>query len=68
VYRALISVPISAKTDNDAYERAQQLAASLMEEGAVIGHVEAVYALPEGDLLRAGRVVWIDPSFEKQIP
>lgn len=67
-YRALISVPISADSDEEARDIADDYAASLLDptgEG-VVGHTEVVGE--SEDLRSITRAVYVDPGFERQIP
>ena len=42
MYRAWISVPVNEDNVDEAFDRAVELAHSLHEDGAVIGHLEAL--------------------------
>ena len=64
-YRAIISVPVTAKTDDEALDIAVARAHSLMDsDGVVRGHLEF---LGEGEL-GVFRVVEEDPGFRQQVP
>jgi hypothetical protein len=68
-YRALISVPISAKSDEDAVRQGVDYAHSLCHPGSevIAGHLELVGEVREG-LLGVLRVVDAEPQLLKQLP
>lgn len=68
-YRALVSVPISADSDDDAVRQGVEYAHSLHHPGGkgVAGHLELVGEVREG-LMEIIRVVDEDPLFTKQLP
>ena len=65
-YRALISVPISANSDDHAWTQAVKYAHSLMDDNCVVGHVEQVAECENGSLT-TNRVVYRDSGLTKQI-
>lgn len=69
-YRALISLPISADTDEKAWNQAAKYAHSLRHAASrvVAGHLELLGEVANGDLLRVGRVVDMDPHLLQQLP
>jgi hypothetical protein len=69
IYRALISVPISASSDDEAVSKGVKLAHSVTHPGSgvVAGHLELVGEVREG-LFEIVRVVDEDPLFTKQLP
>jgi hypothetical protein len=69
-YRALISVPISADSDDGAVEQAYEFANSVMHPSSevVAGHLEFVGEVQAGSVLEVTRVVEVDPQFAKQLP
>ena len=67
-YRALISIPIRAESDDDAIRLAEERAASVHHpDGSVAGHVELV-GETHAVLLEIDRVVFSDPLFLLQLP
>jgi hypothetical protein len=56
-YRALISVPLEAADDDDAWAQADRIAAAITDAGVIIGHTERV--------TRPGAVVYEDPGFRR---
>jgi hypothetical protein len=68
-YRALLSVPIKADSDEEALSVAIQHANSLTHPGSevIAGHLEMLGEVAEG-LLRIARVVDSDPQFLSQLP
>ena len=63
-YRALISVPIEANTDDEAWSQAVDYANLLRKPNHVIrGHVELVTEVAD-DVRR----VWEDPGLRRQLP
>ncbi len=67
-YRALISIPIQAESDDDAIRVAEEQAASVRHpDGEVAGHVELV-GKTHGYLLEVDRVVFTDALFLRQLP
>lgn len=68
-YRALISIPIQADSDDDAISVASEEAASLRTPGGAVvtGHVELVGEARE-DLVEIVRVVHADAAFLRQLP
>ena len=68
-YRALISIPISAETDDDAVSQGAEYAHSLLDPdgGVVIGHLEFVGEVDKGQLA-VRRVVDEEPEFRHQFP
>ena len=69
-YRALISVPISATSDDDAIRQGVDHAHSLLHPGGkiVAGHLEFVGEVQEGSAMEIVRVVDQDPLFARQLP
>jgi hypothetical protein len=68
-YRALISVPITANDDEDAMEIGARHAHTLAHPDnptAVAGHLEFLGEVG-GDIMEVARVVWADPSFQRQL-
>ena len=67
-YRALISVPIAAEDDDEAFDRAAAYARSLRHPGssAIAGHVELVIEAYTNSL-KAKRVVDEDPGLWAQL-
>ncbi len=68
-YRALISIPISAETDAEAWRKATAHAHALKHEGSAVpaGHLELLGALVD-DELEMIRVVEADPALLRQLP
>ena len=67
-YRALISIPIQAESDDDAIRVANEHAASVhYPDGEVAGHIELV-GKTHGDLVEIDRVVYSAPLFLRQLP
>lgn len=67
-YRALISLPIQAASDDEAIDIANEQAASVRHpRGGVVGHVELVGEVRD-DHLEVSRVVSADPMFLRQLP
>ena len=68
-YRALISVPITADTDAEAWRKATAHAHTLKHEHSAVpaGHLELLGALV-GDQLEMIRVVEADPALLRQLP
>lgn len=67
-YRALISIPIEATSDDAAITVANEKAASVRHTGGVVaGHVELVGEVRD-DLLEMSRIVAADPAFLRQLP
>jgi hypothetical protein len=68
-YRALISAPITAQSDDDAMTKAVALAHSLTQPDSKVisGHLELLGEVREG-LMEIVRVVDEDPLFTKQLP
>jgi hypothetical protein len=67
-YRALISVPIVAETDDEASSLAIAQAHSLLHPGGgVAGHLEMLAEVQEGTLQML-RVVDADPGLLTQLP
>lgn len=68
-YRALMSVPISAPTDQAAFDVAADYAASLMHPGGqvIAGHVELVGEVVEYGL-EIHRVVYEDSGLRTTLP
>ena len=65
-YRALISIPIQAESDDEAIRAAEERAASVHHpDGSVAGHVELI-GETHGDLLEIDRVVFDDALFLRQ--
>ncbi len=68
-YRALISIALTAADDKSAAAAATTHAHSLKNDGAVIGHLELLGEVTEGeDLLKLTRVVVQDPGLKRQLP
>jgi hypothetical protein len=69
-YRALISVPVAAASDEQAYRIATQHAHSLLHPGrkVIAGHLEFLGEVAEGSLMEIARPVHEDPLFLKQLP
>lgn len=68
-YRALISVPISADSDERAQDVASGLASRLHNPGgSIAGHVELVTEVDPRAHLRGIRVVMEAPGFREQVP
>ena len=65
-YRALLSIPVEADDDQQAIERANELATKLRINDVVLGHVEMVGEAGDGVSVR--RPVYIDPRFGEQVP
>ena len=66
-YRALISIPIQAESDDDAIRVAEERAASVhYPDGEAAGHVELV-GKTHDDLLEIDRVVYSDALFLRQL-
>ncbi len=61
-YRALISVPITAKDDDDAVRAGGEYAGSLQD-----AHLELLGELPR-DAMEIARVVLAEPHFIRQLP
>jgi hypothetical protein len=68
-YRALISVPVSADSDAEAWRKATQYAHSLKHDGSAVpaGLLELLGALVD-DRLEIIRVVEADPALLRQLP
>ena len=67
-YRALISVPIAARTDDEATPLAVEHAHTLLHPGgSVAGHQEMLAEVQEGTLQML-RVVDADPGLLTQLP
>ncbi len=68
-YRALLSIPVEARSDDDAVRAADEHAASLLHPGggAAVGHVEFVGEVAEGQM-EVTRVITADPLFLRQLP
>ncbi len=68
-YRALISVPVSAETDAEAWRKATEYAHSLKHDGSAVpaGHLELLGAVVD-DELEIIRVVEADPALLRQLP
>jgi hypothetical protein len=68
-YRALISVPVAAEDDDEAYEKAVEYEHSLLHPGgdAVAGHLELLGEVAEGSL-QIQRIVLEDPGLRRQLP
>ena len=67
-YRALISIPIQADSDDDAIRVAEERAASVHDpDGEVAAHVELV-GKTHGDLLEIDRLVFSDALFLSELP
>lgn len=68
-YRALISVPVTADTDAEAWRKATEYAHSLKhgESAVPAGHLELLGALVD-DKLEMIRVVEADPALLRQLP
>jgi len=67
-YRALISVPIVAGSDEAAQDAADAYAARLKLSGRSLGHVEMVAEVDPGKPLTGARMVMEDPGFREQVP
>jgi hypothetical protein len=69
-YRAMISVPITADTDEAAEHQAAVYANSLAAPGSnvIVGHLELVTEVDGGLMSPPVRVVTEDPSFRRQVP
>jgi hypothetical protein len=68
-YRALISVPIAAEGDDEAFETAVAYAHSLLHPGrdGVAGHLELLGEVSEGSLA-IRRVIHEDAGFRQLLP
>ena len=68
-YRALISVPINAETDAEAWRKATAHAHDLKHDGSAVpaGHLELLGALVN-DKLEMIRVVEADPDLLRRLP
>jgi hypothetical protein len=67
-YRALLSIPIEANSDDDALTVANEHAASVRHpDGAIAGHVEVV-GETRNDQMEIIRVVNADPWLLRQLP
>lgn len=67
-YRALISIPVEAESDDEAIRAAEEKAASVHHpDGSVAGHVELL-GETHADLLEIARVVFDDALFLRQLP
>ena len=66
-YRALISVPIRATGDTDAFNQAVDCAHSLELGGGIVGHLELVGEVADSELLRVARVSYEDPRLREQL-
>lgn len=61
-YRALISIPVQAESDDEAQDLAERRAADIAE-----GHLELLGAVEEGQM-QIRRVVSADPWLARQLP
>ena len=68
-YRALISIPISASSDDAARTAAEQQAASLLDStgSGVMGQVELIGETGD-DEMEIIRPVWADGWLQRQLP
>jgi hypothetical protein len=69
-YRAFISMPIAADTDEEALDLAGRHANSLLHPGSTVigGHVELLTEVASGGGYTPTRVVFEDQRFWDQIP
>ena len=67
-YRAFISMPIAADTDDEALKLAGRHASSLLHPGSTTigGHMELLTEVEDG--YTPTRVVWEELRFRRQIP
>ena len=69
LYRAFLSVPIQAESDDEAWSSAIEYANSLThpEHDTIVGHLELLGEVREG-WAQIARVVDADPKFLSQLP
>jgi hypothetical protein len=64
-YRAIVSIPVEAENDDEAFEIAATRAHSLRHEGVAIGHLESLGEVDPDGLLEIDRVAYETPDFRK---